>query len=146
MDVDRVATEAATPDSIRITRHGKLGVWITKALEFFKVRSIALGTLEHPTLAQNQPDRPLVLYAAPADVSASTIARLVSVVEIVKREYLKGQDASTGDVSGLHQYNQLLFEQQGKIPTEEGEDRRDALHFALDGRSQCVTRCSWRHR
>lgn len=93
---------------------------------------------KHPTLAQSHPDRPLVLYSAPADVSASTIARLVSVVEIIKREYLKGRDVSAGDVSGLHQYNQLLSEQQGRIPLEESEDRRDALHLALDGHSQCV--------
>jgi len=103
--------EARIPDSIRITRHGKLRDWVKKALDFFN----------------NQPDRPLVLYSAPADVSTSTIARLVTVAEIIKREYLKGRDISTGDVSGLHQYNQLLFEQ--------GEDRSDALNLALDGHS-----------
>lgn len=92
------------------------------------------------TLAKSQPDRPLVLYSTPADVSASTIARLVSVVEIIKREYLKGREVSTGDVSGLHQYNQLLFEQRDKVPVEEGQDRRDTLHLALDGHLQCVTR------
>jgi len=125
MDAERVtepaaasSEEAGIPDSIRITRHGKLRVWIKKALDFF----------------ESQPDRPLVLYSAPADVSTSTIARLVSVVEIIKREYLKGRDVSSGDASGLHQYNQLLFEQQGKIPVE-GEDRRDALQLALDGHS-----------
>ncbi|KAG8213170.1 Arp2/3 complex, 34 kd subunit p34-Arc-domain-containing protein [Butyriboletus roseoflavus] len=125
MDVERVTELAAAPseepgipDSIRITRHGKLRIWIKKALDFF----------------ESHPSRPLVLYSAPADVSASTIARLVSIVEIIKREYLKGRDVSAGDVSGLHQYNQLLFEQQGRIP-EEGEDRRDALHHALNGHS-----------
>ena len=82
-------------------------------------------------LAQNRPDRALVLYSAPAVVSTSTIARLVTVVEIIKREYLKGRDISTGDISGLHQYNQLLFEQ--------AEDGRDALNVALDGHLQCVS-------
>ncbi|KAH0833156.1 Arp2/3 complex, 34 kd subunit p34-Arc-domain-containing protein [Lanmaoa asiatica] len=126
MDVEHVAELAAAssegagiPDSIRITRQGKFRVWVKKALDFF----------------ENHPSRPLVLYAAPADVSASTIPRLVSVVEIIKREYLKGRDVSAGDASGLHQYNQLLFEQQGRIPVEEGEDRRDALQLALDGHS-----------
>lgn len=150
MDVERVtesaaasSEEAGIPDSIRITRHGKLRVWIKKALDFFEVRSIAHETATRPTLAQSHPDSPLVLYSAPADVSASTIARLVSVVEIIKREYLKGRDVSSGDASGLHQYNQLLFEQQGRIPVE-GEDRGDALQLALDGHSQCVTRCCYR--
>ncbi|KAF8558092.1 hypothetical protein OG21DRAFT_1504455 [Imleria badia] len=134
MDVERAAElaaapseEAGTPDSIRITRQGKLRVWVKKALDFF----------------ESHPDKPLVLYSAPADVSASTIARLVSVVEIIKREYLKGRDVSAGDASGLHQYNELLFEQQGRIPAE-GEDRRDALQVALEGHSQCVTRCCCR--
>ena len=150
MDVERVtesaaasSEEAGIPDSIRITRHGKLRVWIKKALDFFEVRSIAHETATRPTLAQSHPDSPLVLYSAPADVSASTIARLVSVVEIIKREYLKGRDVSSGDASGLHQYNQLLFEQQGRIPVE-GEDRGDALQLALDGHSQCVARCCYR--
>ncbi|KAI9570659.1 hypothetical protein HD554DRAFT_2018247 [Boletus coccyginus] len=80
---------------------GKLRFWVKKALDFF----------------ESHPSRPLVLYSAPADVSASTIARLVSVVEIIKREYLKGRDVSTGDASGLHQYNQLLFEERGRIPS-----------------------------
>ncbi|KAN0093107.1 hypothetical protein V8E55_003891 [Tylopilus felleus] len=125
MDVERVtelvaasSEGAGTPDSIRITRHGKLRVWVKKALDFF----------------ESHPDRSLVLYSAPADVSTSTIPRLVSVVEIIKREYLKSRDVSAGDASGLHQYNQLLFEQQHKIPVE-GEGRADALHVALDGHS-----------
>lgn len=143
MDVERV-TELATASSeetttLRITRHGKLRFWVKKALDFFEVRSVAHAPPKHPTLAQSHPSRPLVLYSPPADVSASTIARLVSVVEIIKREYLKGRDVSTGDASGLHQYNQLLFEERGRIPVE-GDDRSDALHLALDGRSQCVTR------
>ncbi|KAF8134847.1 hypothetical protein EV363DRAFT_1159808 [Boletus edulis] len=101
MDVATASSEeVGTPDSIRITRQGKLRVWVKKALDFF----------------ESHPDKPLVLYSAPANVSASTIARLVSAVEIIKREYLKGRDVSAGDASGLHQYNQLLFEQQGSIP------------------------------
>lgn len=81
-----------------------------------------------------------MLYSGPAEVSTSTIARLISVVEIIKREYLKGRDVSAGDVSGLHQYNQLLSERRDEIPVEAGEDRRDALALALDGHAQYVTR------
>ncbi|KAF9243567.1 hypothetical protein BU15DRAFT_43079 [Melanogaster broomeanus] len=106
-------------DTIRITRQGKLRVWVKKALDFFRA----------------YPDKPLVLYSSPATVPTSTIPRLVSVVEIIKREYLKGVDITAGNLSGLHQYNQLLFEQQEEIPVEEGEDRRNALLLVLDGHS-----------
>jgi len=121
MDVERVAEpvvasseDTTTSDSIRITRQGKMCIWVKKALDFFE---------EHPS-------KPLVLYSPPREVSASTIPRLVSIVEIIKREYLKGRD-----VSGLHQYNQLLSEQRDGIPVEEGEERRDALAVVLDGHS-----------
>lgn len=51
MDVERVTEPAAAssenaemPDSIRITRHGKLRVWVKKALEFFEVRPVTHET------------------------------------------------------------------------------------------------------
>lgn len=70
-----------------------------------------------------------MLYTSPSDVSTSTIPRLISVVEIVKREYLKGS------MTGLHQFNQLLFEDQCPVPVE-GENRANALLLALEGSSQ----------
>ncbi|KIJ66796.1 hypothetical protein HYDPIDRAFT_26218 [Hydnomerulius pinastri MD-312] len=113
------STSAGLADTIRITRQGKLRVWVKRALDFFKAN----------------PDKPLVLYSSPSDVSTSTIPRLVSAVEIIKREYLKGLDISSGNLSGLHQYNQLLFEQRGEIPTDDSESRVNALLLALDGNS-----------
>jgi len=110
--------------TIRITRQGKLRVWVKKALDFF----------------QAYPDKPLVLYSSPVDVTTSTIPRLVSVVEIIKREYLKGLDISAGNLFGLHQYNQLLFEQQEENSVEDGENRRDAILLALDGHSHVKQR------
>ncbi|KAL4066790.1 hypothetical protein V8B97DRAFT_1948938 [Scleroderma yunnanense] len=98
--------------SIRITRHGKIRLWVKKALEFF----------------QANPEEPLVLYSSPSDVSTSTIPRLISVVEIVKREYLKGS------ATGLHQFNQLLFEDRSQVPVD-GEERSSALLLALEGSS-----------
>lgn len=59
MDVERVtelvaasSEGAGTPDSIRITRHGKLRVWVKKALDFFEVRFTALETANRSTLAE----------------------------------------------------------------------------------------------
>ncbi|KAH7884568.1 hypothetical protein F5I97DRAFT_1890387 [Phlebopus sp. FC_14] len=109
----------APADTIRITRQGKLRVWVKKALDFFEAN----------------PDKPLVLYSSPSDVSTSTIPRLLSVVEIIKREYLKGLDISSGDCQGLHQYNRLLAEQHGEVPVDGGNVRDNSLLDALEGHS-----------
>ncbi|KAI6155340.1 hypothetical protein BKA82DRAFT_991732 [Pisolithus tinctorius] len=119
MDVEQAAIQATVPDdgadttfSIRVTRHGKIRVWVKKALEFFQVN----------------PETPLVLYSGPSDASASAIPKLISVVEIIKRQYLEGH------LVGLHQFNQLLFEERSQVPVE-GENRASALLLALEGSS-----------
>ena len=77
--------------------------------------------------------------------SMSTIPRLVSVVEIIKREYLKTLDpalAEAGTLSGLHQYNELGdLEDEGFVEKSgnEEEDRLESLARALQGRNQCVS-------
>jgi hypothetical protein len=54
-------------------------------------------------------------------------------VEIIKREYLKTLDVSSGQLTGLHQYNELLWEERGGIPIE-GEDRASGITRALEGK------------
>lgn len=109
---------AAPPsDSIRITRQGKIRCWVKHGLEFF----------------QENPDKPLTLHTSPADVAQSTIPRLISVVEILKREYLKTLDVWAGLQTGLHQYNELQWEQRGEIAAE-GEDRATTIERALEGK------------
>lgn len=77
--------------------------------------------------------------------SMATIPRLVSVVEIIKREYLKTLDparAEAGLLSGLHQYNELgdLGEAgHGESSADAEEDRLESLARALQGRNQCVS-------
>ena len=77
--------------------------------------------------------------------SMSTIPRLVSVVEIIKREYLKTLDpalAEAGTLSGLHQYNELGdLEDEGFVEKSgnEEKDRLESLARALQGRNQCVS-------
>lgn len=74
--------------------------------------------------------------------SMSTIPRLISVVEIIKREYLKTLDpvlAEAGKLSGLHQYNELgaLEEDNSNETAADAEqDRLDALALALRGKRQ----------
>ncbi|OAX40567.1 hypothetical protein K503DRAFT_599499 [Rhizopogon vinicolor AM-OR11-026] len=86
------------------------------------------------TRSQNNPDKPLTLQTVAADVTQSTIPRLISVVEILKREYLKTLDVSSGQLTGLHQYNELQWEQRGEIPTE-GKDRAANIVKALEGKN-----------
>jgi hypothetical protein len=82
---------------------------------------------------QENPDKPLTLHTSPADVAQSTIPRLISIVEILKREYLKTLDVWAGLQTGLHQYNELQWEQRGEIAAE-GEDRATTIERALEGK------------
>ena len=74
--------------------------------------------------------------------SMATIPRLVSVVEIIKREYLKTLDpglAERGSLSGLHQYNEIGdIVEAGHVEREADaeEERLESLAQALQGRNQ----------
>ena len=67
--------------------------------------------------------------------STSTIPRLISVVEIIKREYLNTSGITV--LSGLHQYNEVGYLEQLKssdIATE-NDDRAQTLATALEGKN-----------
>jgi hypothetical protein len=71
-------------------------------------------------------------------LSTTTIPRLISVVEIIKREYLKTLEMTHSRVlSGLYQYNEIGYleqdESQDSMPSE--EDRAQALAMALEGKN-----------
>ena len=70
----------------------------------------------------------------------STIPRLISIVEIVKREFVKALAAKHSPrLAGLHQYNELgCLEDLGIVsPNADVEmDRATALLIALDGKNQ----------
>lgn len=71
----------------------------------------------------------------------STVPRLISIVEIVKREFVKAMVAKKSlRLAGLHQYNELgCLEDLGLANRgEEDEDRPSALARALDGKRQWV--------
>jgi hypothetical protein len=65
--------------------------------------------------------------------STSTIPRLISVVEIIKREYLAGIDAKKApNLVGLYQYNEMgCLEQEEE--KERDEDRIKMITEALSG-------------
>lgn len=84
------------------------------------------------------------------NASTATIPRLVTVVEIVKREYgkwaatRKTQDGKPVEDSmrmGLHQYNVLgCLEDLGIVPLQEQElDKSEQLRLALEGKNLCVS-------
>ncbi|KAH7912307.1 hypothetical protein BJ138DRAFT_1004665 [Hygrophoropsis aurantiaca] len=102
MDIeDHTITEAARHGgnhSIRITKQGKMRHWVKHALDFF----------------QDNPENEISLYTSPTDASASTLPKLISVVEIIKREYLTSLGLSSTNLTGLHQHNQLLYEEQSE--------------------------------
>jgi hypothetical protein len=72
-------------------------------------------------------------------VSTTTIPRLISVVEIIKREYLVAMNAKRSpDLVGLYQYNEMgsledQVETERKGGEESAEDRAKMITEALDG-------------
>ncbi|PIL32170.1 hypothetical protein GSI_05415 [Ganoderma sinense ZZ0214-1] len=146
---------------IRITSHGKIKNWVTFALEHFQNHEdipLVLHTFPASTKgkgsvpngdsgSETQNDGPPVDSAAKGakpnrlHPSMATIPRLVSVVEIIKREYLKTLDpalAQAGSLSGLHQYNEVRdLEVQGFLEdtVDEEQLRIESLAHALQGRN-----------
>ncbi|TBU25179.1 hypothetical protein BD311DRAFT_728165 [Dichomitus squalens] len=153
----------STVKEIRITTHGKIKTWVAFALEHFKNHEAAplvLHTLPaskgkaptvddqagvqddapqgHPPGEKDNVARPKTNGLHP---TMSTIPRLISVVEIIKREYLKTLDptlARQGSLSGLHQYNEIgSLEEEGLLEGSgnDEQDRQEALLQALSGRN-----------
>jgi len=61
-------------------------------------------------------------------VSTTTIPRLISVVEIIKREYLVAMNAKRSlDLVGLYQYNEM-----GSLEDQVGNERREGEESAED--------------
>ncbi|EGN99036.1 hypothetical protein SERLA73DRAFT_181813 [Serpula lacrymans var. lacrymans S7.3] len=93
-----MADNVEPKNTIRITRQGKIRYWVNFALEFF----------------EKNPEDALMLYTPPGSL---VMPRLITVVEIIKREYMKILDISSS-LSGLHQYNRLGYVEDA----ERGDD------------------------
>ncbi|KAF7307796.1 OPT oligopeptide transporter [Mycena kentingensis (nom. inval.)] len=113
------------PYLLRITAAGKMSAYVTFALAFFEKHpsiAITLHTLPLPRVAKElSPDKGKQPEgsakgrkngknrdgdAPKPPPSSLTVPRLVSVVEIIKREYVKALPA-TGGVTGLYQLNEI---------------------------------------
>ncbi|KAF8805682.1 hypothetical protein BYT27DRAFT_7065537, partial [Phlegmacium glaucopus] len=99
---------------IRITSHGKIKGWVTFSLQFFfdeasDCKRVVLDTL--PASAHTSiPPTDTTPRKTPASFhpSTSTVSRLISVIEIIKREYLKVLETTHSPrLLGLHQYNEI---------------------------------------
>lgn len=84
---------------VRITTHGKIKTWVKFALDFLDENEE--GSLTFHTLPP--PGTP-----ASAKTSVTTIPRLITVVEIIKREHLERLKARrSSSIAGVHQYNEV---------------------------------------
>lgn len=72
-------------------------------------------------------------------VSTTTIPRLLSVVEIIKREHIKYLDIVHSPVlTGLHQYNELGHLEQHVLDMDvelQPENRAQEIAMALEGKN-----------
>jgi len=95
---------------------------------------------ENPAPAQ-QPDPPASGKAS-LSTATMTVPRLISVVEIIKREYLKTLETKhSSKLSGLHQYNEIgCLEDLGldEGMDTRGENGKITLAMALEGKNQYV--------
>ncbi|KAG6889652.1 hypothetical protein C0995_015768 [Termitomyces sp. Mi166 len=115
---------ASGPHLIRITDNGKIKSWVSFALNFLEASPIVFHTL--PATANGPSDAPKL------SKSTTSVPRLLSVVEIVKREYIKSLEAKRSPrLAGLHQYNEIGCLED--LATAASEDRAAEIQRALSG-------------
>ncbi|CAE6435445.1 unnamed protein product [Rhizoctonia solani] len=132
-------TDETSPHSMRIASHGKISLLVTFALKFLKenpTRPLVLHTLPYKSDADaEEPDAPKSdAKKRKIEPSTTNVARLISVAEIVKREFKEGS---------LHQYNEIgcLDEPHSRegvgigVPSEPGAERQAALQKVVEGKN-----------
>ncbi|KAK0465217.1 uncharacterized protein EV420DRAFT_1513343 [Desarmillaria tabescens] len=130
----------ASPQEIRITNHGKMHTWVAFALEHLQKEgseSIVLHTLPAPrNLQEPKPTKGSLSNAT------TTIPRLISVVEIIKREYVKILELKhLPRLFGLHQYNEISsledigLGEEDTTPEDKEEKRAASIIMALEGKN-----------
>ncbi|KAF8156577.1 hypothetical protein B0H34DRAFT_783031 [Crassisporium funariophilum] len=120
--------DSRTIKHLRITNHGKMKSWVASALTFFEDievdKRLVIHTLPVPTNIATEATIPAPTKATPAlNTATSVVPRLISVVEIIKREYIKTLELKHSPrMVGLHQYNEIgTLEDLGLSQGEEGE-------------------------
>ncbi|THU91636.1 hypothetical protein K435DRAFT_863215 [Dendrothele bispora CBS 962.96] len=153
------------PQFIRITKGGKIKAWVSfslQSLETSESRPLVLHTLPatikldpatgNSLPLQQQPENDNQKDPAQSTNPVSTTPRLISVVEIIKREYLKSlaQKRSPRRI-GLHQYNEIGILEDLSVSASDGicrtnngdqhnegrdEEDRDARNHKVDAQKQ----------
>ncbi|KAI5831649.1 hypothetical protein K523DRAFT_300019 [Schizophyllum commune Tattone D] len=120
------AESTKTPGTVRVTSSGKIRYYVAYALERL----------------QEAPSEPLILRVD----STVAMSRLISVAEIVKREYLTELDKKKSTrLDGLHQYNFIGYT-DGALSSDKGKgkekevSRPEAILDALSGSKYIVQR------
>ncbi|KAJ1307454.1 hypothetical protein OPQ81_001554 [Rhizoctonia solani] len=133
-------TDEAGPHSMRVASHGKISVLVDFALKFLKenpTRPLVLHTLPYKSGTGAEENKRLEPDAKRRKIEPSTtnVARLISVVEIIKREFKEGP---------LHQYNEIgcldpPSSREGGpgvgVPSEPGAERWAALQRIVEGKN-----------
>ncbi|KAI3615549.1 hypothetical protein WG66_011756 [Moniliophthora roreri] len=132
--------------SIRITNGGKIKSWVTYALEYLENEEnnsnhLILHTL--PAASKSQTNSTSAENATTKHLgnATSAIPRLVTVVEIIKREYIKLlEQKHSSRLTGLHQYNEFgSLEELGMCTSDanvnEEDQRAERLKMALEGKN-----------
>ena len=124
------------PDThpVRITTNGKIKAWVQFALDFLDVRGIFCQNSSTQTSQENE-ERSLTFHTLPppgtppsAKSSTATIPRLITVVEIVKREHLERLKARrSSSLAGVHQYNEVGALQDLPSPLAPSPDMAEIL-------------------
>ncbi|KAJ4489633.1 hypothetical protein C8J55DRAFT_557535 [Lentinula edodes] len=130
---------------VRITRAGKLTNYVKYALESLEKndkKAIVFHTLpevhDNPEAAHT---RQGLKDASTASLTLITTPRLISVVEIIKREYLKDLEKRRSTrLVGLHQYNEIgSIENLGSngvsVGRETDEQRAQRIAMTLEGKN-----------
>ncbi|KAF4616882.1 hypothetical protein D9613_008920 [Agrocybe pediades] len=139
-----IETTSDTTKAIRITSHGKMKLWVGYSLSFFEDLQEHKKIVFHTLPASMDYQGKLVEESGKQTTSSnkmstlSLIPRLVSVVEIIKREFMKHLDSTkSARMLGLHQYNEIgHLETQGHpVEGETEAQRSESIIQALSGKS-----------
>ncbi|KAF9486129.1 hypothetical protein BDN70DRAFT_926837 [Pholiota conissans] len=130
-------TQTQLEKHVRITQHGKMKSWIASSLEFFEdtedetEKTLTFHTLPH--LMDSKADAgslvdTVSITPQSASLVTSVVPRLLSVVEILKREYMKLLETKKSSRAiGLHQYNEIgTLEELGVVVDRTGVKERSA--------------------
>ncbi|KAJ7054728.1 hypothetical protein C8F01DRAFT_1162708 [Mycena amicta] len=127
-----VPDDPSNPYLVRITTHGKITAFVTFALQFLRCKyeniPIVFHTMPAPKdnakaagagagdagkgssskpKSKSKSSKSDTTGVSSISPSALLTPRLISVVEIVKREYLKALAGEVGRLTGLYQYNEV---------------------------------------